>query len=93
MRTLKKRFNLRYDIYSLFNTATLNLSSKRIDKLPKEFFSLINLERVGLEYNDLTTLPEEIKTLPKLKALYLHGNPIKNRNKLLKQFKGYRITF
>ena len=49
----------------------LDLSNKKLGKLPAEIGRFINIEKLFLSNNNLQSLPIEISQLTKLKELYL----------------------
>jgi len=76
---LKRKWNLKQDIYSLYNLQKLYLNHKKIKEIPKEIGNLINLKVLNLDDNQIGSIPKEIGNLANLYALSLYHNPIERK--------------
>ena len=74
---LKRKWNLKEDIYTLYNLQELHLSYNQIKEIPKEIGNLTNLEELNLYNNQIKEIPKEIGNLINLRELVLASNQIK----------------
>jgi len=64
------------DINELKKIEILNLSQKKIKKLPDSIGYLTNLKELAIDNNNLTEIPNSIGNLVNLKKLTLHVNKL-----------------
>ena len=77
LKFLKNKFNITESIYDFYNRKILDLSFKKLLKVPKEIGNLSNLEVLYLDNNYLTDIPKEIGNISCLNTLYLSNNKLK----------------
>ena len=74
---LKRKWNLKQDIYTLYNLKELFLhNNNQIKDIPKEIGNLTNLQLLNLSNNDIKDIPKEIGNLTDLQELDLSNNKI-----------------
>jgi len=71
---LKRKLDLKEDIYSLYELKELNLFDKQIREIPKEIGQLTNLQVLNLYGNQIRETPREIlreiEQFPNLRTFY-----------------------
>ncbi len=70
----KNRIDITYVPEELESVTKLDLSYKKMSRLPKQIECLVNLQELNLSNNMFSDIPFEIKKLPKLRSLNLSFN-------------------
>jgi len=75
LSNIKRKLNLKQDVYTIYHSKKLRLSHEKIKKIPEDIKILNNLEELSIYSSEVEELPNEF---PKsLKELNLAGNKIK----------------
>jgi len=74
LETIKRTFDLDYNLDELYNLQGLWLNDNQISEIPPEIGQLQNLQILWLRYNQIKEIPKEIRLLQNLQELRLNGN-------------------
>src|SRR5581483_2018560 len=78
LNRIKTAWNLKYNLYELYNLPKLYLDENKIESIPKEVGMLHNLQRLYLSGNQIESIPKEIGQLHNLQILHLARNKIES---------------
>ena len=73
---LRNELKRKESIYKLYNLQKLDLSNKKLTKIPENLGNLVNLRTLDLSNNNLTKIPTSLGNLVNLQTLYLYGNSL-----------------
>ncbi len=83
--------NFLYNENNILEIENLDLSNKKLKKIPRFVFSLINLKHLNLGNNQLQSIPDEIGQLNKLQILDLRNNQIEIISSEIGQLQNLKI--
>jgi len=87
---LNQAFKMNKSFGDWYNLKRLDLSNKKLTRIPGEFGQLQSLQKLYLSINQLTSLPKELGQLQSLKKLYLDLNQLTSLPKELGQLQSLK---